>query len=131
MLLKQMQKNLHDILDRIDEILLHTDSAVSSQAVNTKLRLSMMPAYFKGTKPVAVIYPDGREITASTWKQTVTEILRECASDERMRSRLQEISGKVFGRNRTILGRSAEGMDVPVEIAEGVFLKANLTRKVC
>lgn len=41
-----------------------------------------------------------------------------------MAARLEDLSGKVFGRDRIILGKTEEGMDVPLKIKDDLFLEA-------
>ena len=39
-------------------------------------------------------------------------------------TRLMQLRGKVFGRQRTILGRDPAGMDVPIQIDKELYFEA-------
>lgn len=47
---------------------------------DTVLPLSTAPSRFKRSKPVAVIFPDGRRLEVTKWKAAVTAIFQECAT---------------------------------------------------
>ena len=85
--------------------------------------LSAPPSHFKGTKPAAVIFPDGRRVGAATWRKAVTAILQDCMDTPVSGGRLMAIRGKVMGRQRVILGASPEGMDAPLEIGQDLFME--------
>ena len=83
-----------------------------------------MPAYFKGKKPLAILYPNGTEVEAHTWKQVASQLMRGCAEDKLMAAKLGNLSGKVFDRDRIILGKTEKGMDVPLKIQDDIYLEA-------
>lgn len=85
--------------------------------------LSAPPYRFKGTKPAAVIFPDGRRVEAATWRKAVTAILQDCMDTPVSGGRLMAIRGKVMGKQQVILGASPEGMDAPLEIGQGLFME--------
>ncbi len=89
----------------------------------TVLSLSTDPRQFKGTKPAAVIFPDGRRVEVTKWRAAVTIILRECANTPPYGERLMSIREKVMGRQRTILSASSKGMDAPLEIGPELFME--------
>lgn len=122
---EQVRRELHELVDlQIDEILLHLDNSETMQKPETELPLSFNAAYFKGKKPISLVYPDGTEVPASTWKKAAVCLLRHCAEDEQMRGRLEGIRGKVFGKNRLLFGDSGYSMDVPLEVYPGMFLES-------
>ena len=121
---EKIREELHELIDRqIDSFLLRMETGERLDPPETVLPLSAMAAYFKGKKPVAILYPDGMEAPVSTWKKAAVQLLRHCAEDEQMRGRLEEIRGKVFGRNRLLFGDSGYGMDVPLEFCPDMFLE--------
>lgn len=77
----------------------------------------------KGEKPSAVILPGKNMVPVKNWRQAVTTIMRDCAADPDRRTRLMEMSDKIIGNFRTILGHRAEGMNVPIEICEGLYME--------
>ena len=88
------------------------------------LPLSTAPSRFKGSKPTAVIFPDGRRLEVTKWKAAVTAILQGCVDTPPYGDRLMAIRGKVMGRRRTILGASPQGMDAPLEITPDLFMES-------
>ena len=82
--------------------------------------LSITPALFKGTKPIAVFY--GEEmVSVKTWFDVYTLILRRCAEDQEKRDALIYLCNKIMGRKRVILSDKPDGMNRPVEVTDGVF----------
>ena len=43
---------------------------------------------FKGKKPLAILYPNGTEVEAHTWKQVASQLMRGCAEDKLMAEKL-------------------------------------------
>ena len=121
---EQIRRELHETVDRqIDAFLNRMENGETESTPETELPLSIMAAYFKGKKPVAIVYPDGTEVPVPTWKKAAVQLLRHCAGDEQMRGRLEGIRGKVFGRNRLLFSDSGAGMDVPLEFYPDMFLE--------
>lgn len=85
------------------------------------LTLAATPDRFKGKKPVALILPDGTEVTAPTWKKAVAAILQDCNSDSRRHKLMLELRGRVFGNFRPLLAQTPEGMGAPLKIDEGLY----------
>ena len=122
---EKIREELHELIDRqIDSFLLRMETGERLDPPETVLPLSAMAAYFKGKKPVAILYPDGMEAPVSTWKKAAAQLLRQCAEDGQMRGRLEMIRGKVFGRNRLLFSDSGRGMDVPLEVYPNMFLES-------
>ena len=87
------------------------------------LPLCLDLSHFKGRKPMAVIFPDGRRTEVKTWKAAVAAVLQDCANTAPCSERLMAIRGKVMGRDRVILAASPKGMDVPMEIGPELFVE--------
>ena len=125
---EKIREELHETVDReIDGFLLRLENGElleSKSGLEREIPLSAMPAYFKGKKPVAVLYPDGTEAAAPTWKKAAVHLLQHCAEDPEMLERLKEMQGKVFGRNRLLFGSDGNGMDSPLEFYPGMFLES-------
>lgn len=85
------------------------------------LTLAALPAAFKGKKPVSLILPDGAEVKASTWKKAVTAILQDCNGDPKRHQWILELRDRMFGNFRPLLAKTAEGMDAPLKIDEGLY----------
>ncbi|MDR2088524.1 MAG: hypothetical protein LBP73_04120 [Clostridiales Family XIII bacterium] len=94
----------------------------SSPAVETVWPLGIKPGLFKGTRPVAVHFGDER-VEVKKWRAVYALILRRCAEEPEMREALMSLRNKISGRTRTILSDKPDGMDCPIEIAEGIFVE--------
>ena len=81
------------------------------------------PTALKGKKPIGLKFTSGESVKTPTWKSVVQTIMQHCNSQPDMHERLMQLSGKVAGRQRIILGRSAEEMDVPLKIDEGLYFE--------
>ncbi len=136
-LIEQSRLQVHEMIDRRYDELINRLSKGDLESKEEAIRpLYSMPALFKGMKPKAVIFPDGREVEAKTWKKVVTEILKDCNQDKRCHEDLMKIRDKVAGRDRIILGSDAEQMDVPLQIDEKLFFEGkfdteSLLRVLC
>ena len=80
--------------------------------------------FFKGRKPTAVIFSDGRECIVSKWKCVAQAILEDCISDSSCRTRLLMLREKVSGKSRIILSADPTAMDSPIEISDGLFMES-------
>ncbi len=118
-LIEELRAQLHETVDRRIDALL---SGQVSQMESRSLPLDIHPSVFKGKRPLSVSFPDGRTVETTTWKKAVSAILTDCNSDPAMHDRLMSISGKVFGRDRVLLG-DKDGMDSPVKIDEGLYME--------
>ena len=84
--------------------------------------LSITPGMFKGTKPTAVFFGD-EKVEVKKWRETYSLILRRCAEIPEKRDALLYLRNKILGRKRTILSDKPDGMDIPIEIADGIFVE--------
>ncbi len=123
-MIEQVRKELHEMVDREMNDLLHRMKYGSpKESAEITLPLSTMPAYFKGKKPVSVIFPDGCEVKTATWLKVAEELLFHCAEDPDMYGRLLKMRGKVAGRDRVIFDKTAEGMARPIEFYPGMVFE--------
>lgn len=84
----------------------------------------IFPSILKGKRPVSVTFASGETIETPTWKKAVQTILKHCNGQPDMHERLMQLRGKVFGRQRTILGKDPAGMDVPIQIDKDLYFEA-------
>ena len=77
----------------------------------------------KRKKPIGLKFNTGESVKTPTWKSVVQTIMQHCSSQPDMHERLMQLSGKVAGRQRIIIGKSAEEMDVPLKIDEGMYFE--------
>ena len=85
--------------------------------------LSITPGMFKGTKPTAVFFGD-EKVEVKKWRETYSLILRRCAEIPEKRDALLYLRNKISGRKRTVLSDKPDGMDCPIEIADGIFVES-------
>lgn len=124
-LAEKIRLELHEIVDReIETFLQRIEHGSQKTPLEKELPLTAMPTFFKGKKPVSILYPDGTETIVCNWKNVAFHLLKNCAEDETMRRRLEDIRGKVFGRNRKLFADSGEGMDAPLEFYPQMFLES-------
>ncbi|MCM1232229.1 MAG: hypothetical protein NC489_19065 [Ruminococcus flavefaciens] len=115
---------MHRLVDaQIDLVVESIQNGKPFPARDIILPLSAAPAQFKGSKPEAVIFPDGRRVEVTKWKTAVTAILQDCANTPPYGERLMAIRGKVLGRQRVILAATPERMDAPLEICPELFME--------
>lgn len=123
-LLEDTRRERHELVNRAIDSLYGIRQEVTVDEKENILLFSTYPAFFKSKKPVSVLFPDGREVMTKTWKQVVVTLLQDCNSDELMHKHLSEISGKVFGRDRTIIGKDTTGMDAPLRVDDGIYFES-------
>ena len=122
-MIEKLRIKLHQIVDeRCDTILSRIQNGDETPA-DIDIPLCASPAAFKGEKPLAVIFPDGRCIPTPTWKKAVAEILRDCNANEQYHERMLQIVDKVNGRYRVIFGRNPSVMDMPLKIDDGMYFE--------
>lgn len=124
-LIEQFRIDLHEIVDqKIDTAIEGLKNGESLVVRNLESSLSTAPAVFKGKKASAVVFPNGESVSVSTWKSAVIAVLQYCDTDPTIHERLMGIRGKVLGRQRCLLAATPDGMDVPLQINEGLYLES-------
>lgn len=128
--LEQWRQDMHAMIDQeCNNFLLRLnsegwDSSGKGQVyVQRTLPLFSSPSLFKRQKPVSIDFGDGRVVPTRTWKHAVTVILQECISDPVMLNRLMDLRGNISGRQRTILSDTPDGLDIPLEITNGLYVE--------
>ena len=123
-IIEKYRKEMHEMVDkRCDQYIEELQEGRFTIPREQVLPLSYMPAYFKGKKPISVVFADGREVAAQTWKKVVTAIMQDCNATKQGYKNLRKISGKVSGKQRLLLSNSPEGMNVPLRIDEDLYLE--------
>ena len=96
-----------------------------SWAETRECRLAWIsPATLKGKRPLSLTFPSGETVATPTWKKLAQTILKHCNEQPDMHERLMQLRGKVFGRQRIILGEFPERMDVPIRIDQDLYFEA-------
>ena len=124
--LQQLFGELRRMLDEIEAAAegLSLEGNVQELLQSFDIPLTMNPGYFKGKKPVAVVFPGGRIVEAKTWKLVAKALLADCVSAPPSREIMLYMRGKVFGRSRLLLAESPKGMDSPIHFAEGFYFES-------
>ena len=125
--IEQLRAQLHSLVDeRIDDAILRMETDEQSYELVRLHALNWKPSEFKGTKVMAVILPDGREIETKTWRSAVEVILKDCAADPVTHEGLLYLCGRVNGNFRPLLSSRKSEMDVPIEIEDGLYFEGKL-----
>ncbi len=126
-MIEESRQRLHLMIDQqYDALVRSVESGERITAIRTaptELSLSTDAAAFKGRKPLSVIFPDGREQAATTWKAVVTAILQDCNADEQMHDALMYLRGRAAGRLRFILSHDPEELDAPLKIDDKLYFE--------
>ena len=139
-----LRKELHRIVDqRVDTFILtvlHGEQINELQGSSGKLvPLASAPSVFKGNKPAAIIYPDGRRIETPTWRKAIAEILRDCNSDPVRHECMMAMRDRVSGNFRTLISNSPDNMSAPLKIDDEMYVEMkfdteallrNITQKI-
>lgn len=128
-MIEQARKEmLQEVNQRCDELIQQYQNGEQGTQPKTMIRECRLgwvsPTALKGKRPLSITFTSGETVVTPTWKKAVQAILKHCNEQPDMHERLMELRGKVFGRQRTILGRSPEGMDVPLQIDEGLYFES-------
>lgn len=122
---ESVREELHELIDKhIEDFVKRMESGESVICSEHAWSLRMPFSYFKGTKPVSVCLPDGEKVFCRTWREAVSVILHDCNRNAELHERLTELSGKVAGRERTILGKTGEGMNKPIHIDDDIYFES-------
>lgn len=124
-LLNEINTEMDLLLKRVKEYSYTEFETVTEEVYESILPLSDNPAVFKGKKPIAVIFATGKRVEAHTWKQAVTEIMKDCISDKNKRDIVESMCGKLAGNKRVILSKDNTAMTSPLEIDENLYLESH------
>lgn len=108
----------------LDDAMQHLNDTEGVPASGMTVPIIIHPAFFKGKKPSATIFPNGETVPTSTWKKVVLAVLDDALRDESRRSRLLSLRGHMMGRSRAILDAAPDDMDHPLKIGEGLYLES-------
>ena len=110
------------ILDQL--IATYTDEAGESERAIIGASLYKNYAFFKGKKPISVVFPNGREVEAGSWKKCVREILLDSITEPEVLQAMLSLRGRIFGKSLIILADSPERMDSPIHFGEELFFES-------
>ena len=87
--------------------------------------LTAATGFFKGKKPIGVIFQDGSRIDVPTWKKVVETILQNCNKDIYKHKELENLCGKVSGRERVFLANKPDNMRSPIEVDKNIYVETH------
>lgn len=128
MIEKVREELLQEVNQRCDDLIRRYQEEEQGISPKTEVRERTLawisPAALKGKRPVTLTFASGEVVLTPTWKKVVQTILKHCNGQPDMHERLMQLRGKVFGRQRTILGKVPEEMDVPLQIDKDLYFEA-------
>ena len=89
-----------------------------------KYPLTAGAGIFKGKKPTSVVIGE-ESIAIRTWKQLVEEVMIRCVKLEANKKQLEQLAGKIAGKKRLLLAKTADGMRSPLEISKNLFMETH------
>lgn len=87
--------------------------------------LNVGTGIYKGKRPTAIIFADGRRTESPTWKRVMEEIVKDCCKNPEKRQTLMNLRGKILGRNRVLIGSEPGRMRSPVKIEEALYVETH------
>ena len=121
--LQQLRDNLLTILNvTVDGMIRQLNETKHQEPI--EFSLTMPSSFFKGKKPTAVVFPDGRNIAVSNWKQVVSAIFDDAIKDDNILEQLYRMRNRVYGRSRLLLGDSSSVMNQPLKVADNLFFES-------
>lgn len=121
---ERLRNEVHAIVDRIfDKVLLSVHGMDKLAEERRIVPLVTDPARFKGEKPMAILFSDGRRIETNTWRKLVKTILEDCGAIPECRERLKQWRQVLHGPQRWVLHSDPSEMNVPLKIADGLYFE--------
>ena len=114
-IIEQARRKVHETVNRrFDDLITLVQGGEFEIESDFELSLCDRPTYFKGKKPISVIYQDNTEFETPTWKKVAKQLLNECAGDAVMYDRLHRLCDKVSGRDAEsiLINRHAEQLRI-------------------
>lgn len=125
----QLIQEINVTFDRMIQNL-RTEQAPTGQVAEVREYESLYPltaatGIFKGKKPTGVRFPDGTREDVRTWKNVVKVILGRCNKVLTNHKNLENLCGKVAGRERVFLAARPDGMRSPLKIDDKIYIETH------
>jgi hypothetical protein len=117
-MLAAVNRSIDSLIARVKSGEPLTDADIST--LETAYPLGIDSALFKGTKPTAVYFGD-EKVEVKTWRNVFVLVLQRCADIPTHRDRLMHLRNRIMGRSRIFLSDKPDGMDFPIQIADGIY----------
>ena len=108
---------------RSEETTEHIENGMREYELSYPLTAST--GFFKGKKPLAVVFKDGTRVDAFTWKKVVESVLQYCNTTGNKHNELASLCGKVSGRDRVLLATKEDNMRSAIKVDEGIFMESH------
>ena len=123
-LFERLRKEIHELVDQVlDKMLLSVHGMDELAEERRVVPLATDPARFKGEKPAALYFPDGRRVETNTWRKLVKVILADCGAVPECREQLEQWVCLIHGPQRAVISSNPAGMNVPLKIADGLYFE--------
>ena len=120
---QQMHRMIDDLFDERLARLQSDTPPTDTTPDEVTLPLRGNANFFKGKRPISVIFPNGDEIPAKTWKGIVYTILADCTADPDRLAKLKDLSCVASGKSRYILLGSPNLLDAPIRVCDGLYME--------
>lgn len=80
-------------------------------------------AFFKGRKPMGIIYPGEEIIPITNWRQLTIYLLQRCIEDPDCKAYLMSQRNLISGRSREMISSDPSHMDTPIEICPELYFE--------
>ncbi len=117
---QKLHRRIDDQCDALLQALVSGEPVPHQQKI---IALSTPSHTLIGTKPDAVLYPNGDRVEVSSWRKLAAELLSSCNRDPLYHQRLMQLRNKVSGQQRMLLSDRPDGMDVPLQIDENLYFE--------
>ncbi len=124
-LINEINAEMDALAERAGKCRRGAEEQVTDVTFECRRPLSDNPAFFKGKKPVAVIFADNKRVEVHTWKKVVEAIMRDCISDRRRKDMLFSMCGRIAGNTRVILSTDDSSMGSPLKIDENLYIESH------
>ncbi|MCC8103873.1 MAG: hypothetical protein LIP11_17045 [Clostridiales bacterium] len=126
-LIQEINEKMGQMIQKLEEETQNhsQNSNEPEQAYELIYPLNAGTGIFKGKHPTGIIFSNGIRKDVPTWKKVIGEILKDCCEDAEKRQALMHLRGKVFGRNRVLLGSEKGSMRSPLQIADALYVETH------
>lgn len=124
-LLRTVNLEMDLLLDRLQNRSEDDNASSVNQPFESIYPLCTNIPFFKGKKPSAVIFKDGKRVAAYTWKQVAGAIMKDCIKDPHKKALLFSMRDRVIGNTRVILSKDGSRMRSPYEIDPELFIETH------
>lgn len=126
-LIREIDEKIEQVIKKLKDTQAetHAEGVAAKKDYESIYSLNVGTGIFKGKRPIAVIFSDGRRQETATWKKVMEEILKDCSKKSGKQQALMDLRGKILGRNRVLLGSEVGKMRSPIKIDEALYAETH------